>query len=241
MKMQQHGHHLFQLTRLGAFNSFLVREEDGLTAVDTNMGGSAPGILAVAQRLGLPLRRVVLTHSHSDHVGSLDALHALLPGAEVLISAREARLLGGERALDLGERKPGARLRGGYVKCSTLPTCLLADGERVGSLRVMMTPGHTPGHLALLDERDGTLIAGDALQTQAGVAVSGDLRALFPFPALATWHAPSALASARALIGVAPARLAVGHGRVLEEPLPAMRRAVESFQRRLGATRVAGA
>lgn len=241
MKMQQHGRHLFQLTRLGAFNSFLVREEDGLTAVDTNMGGSAPGILAAAQRLGLPLRRVVLTHSHSDHVGSLDALHALLPGAEVLISAREARLLEGERALDQSEREPGARLRGGYVKCSTLPTRLLADGERVGSLRVMMTPGHTPGHLALFDERDGTLIAGDALQTQAGVAVSGDLRALFPFPALATWHAPSALASARALIGVAPARLAVGHGPVLEEPLPAMRRAVESFQRRLGATRVAGA
>ncbi len=36
MKMQQHGQYLFQLTRLGAFNSFLVRDEDGLIPVPKN-------------------------------------------------------------------------------------------------------------------------------------------------------------------------------------------------------------
>jgi glyoxylase-like metal-dependent hydrolase (beta-lactamase superfamily II) len=88
------------------------------------------------------------------------------------------------------------------------------------------TPGHTPGHIALFDRRDGTLIAGDALQTRGGVAVSGTLQWWFPFPALATWHRPSALTSARRLRSLEPARLAVGHGDVLENPLPAMDQAI---------------
>jgi glyoxylase-like metal-dependent hydrolase (beta-lactamase superfamily II) len=39
-----------------------------------------------------PIRRIVLTHAHFDHVGSLDALARALPGVEVLISARDVRL-----------------------------------------------------------------------------------------------------------------------------------------------------
>jgi glyoxylase-like metal-dependent hydrolase (beta-lactamase superfamily II) len=58
---------------------------------------------------------------------------------------------------------------------------------RLGSLRVIAAPGHTPDQIAFLDERDGTLIAGDAFQTAAGTAVAGVTRWLFPFPALATW------------------------------------------------------
>lgn len=54
------------------------------------------------------------------------------------------------------------------------------------------TPSHTPGQIALFDPRDGSLIAGDAFQTRAGVAVSGTIRLLFPFPALATWSRPLA-------------------------------------------------
>jgi glyoxylase-like metal-dependent hydrolase (beta-lactamase superfamily II) len=99
-------------------------------------------------------------------------------------------------------------------------------GDHVGSLTVVAAPGHTPGHLAFLDTRDGTLIAGDAFQTRGGIAVAGTLRPLFPFPALATWHPPTALASAQMLRALLPTRLAVGHGAVLDDPLPAMDRAI---------------
>jgi hypothetical protein len=58
------------------------------------------------------------------------------------------------------------------------------------------------------------------------VAVSGTLKPLFPFPAMATWHAPTALASARALRALKPALLAIGHGVVLTEPLPAIDQAI---------------
>ena len=94
----------------------------------------------------------------------------------------------------------------------------------------MASPGHTPGHASFFDVRDKTLIAGDAFQTQGGIAVSGVIRWLFPLPAMATWHKPSALKSAQALRALNPARLAVGHGKVLENPLAAMDQAIRVAQ-----------
>ena len=226
MRVTAHGQYLHLLTRLGLMNSALVREADGFTLVDTGIPGSAPALLKAAADLGAPIRRVVLTHAHDDHVGSLDALHAALPEAEILISGRDARLLRGDLGLDPGE--PQTLLRGGLHGAKTVPTRLLRlDGtDQVGHLRVVPAPGHTPGHAALLDTRDGTLLCGDAFQTVAGVRVCSDRRGLFPLTAFATWHAPTALHSALALADLHPTRLVPGHGRVVEDPEAAMRRAV---------------
>jgi glyoxylase-like metal-dependent hydrolase (beta-lactamase superfamily II) len=103
---------------------------------------------------------------------------------------------------------------------------LLAPGDRVGSLEVHAAPGHTPGQIALLDVRDRTLICGDAYSTLGGVATSAKPNPRFPLPALATWHRPTALASAIALRALDPARLAPGHGKVVEAPGAAMDRAI---------------
>jgi glyoxylase-like metal-dependent hydrolase (beta-lactamase superfamily II) len=220
VKSSRHGEHLIKLTRLGAINCYLVREDDGLTLVDTGMSGGARDILAAAEEAGAPIRRIALTHAHVDHVGSLEALNAELPDAEISISERDARFLRGDMSLDPGE--PQVKLRGGYPKVDVEPTRPLRPGEHVGSLEMIPTPGHTPGHVSFRDMRDGTLIAGDAFQTLGGIAVSGRLRPLFPLPALATWHKPTALESARTLRELQPTRLAVGHGKVLEDPVAAM-------------------
>ena len=71
---------LIQLTRLGLVNAYLVREEDGLTLVDTMIPRSGSAILAAAKAAGAPIRRIALTHGHGDHVGSLDELAAALGG-----------------------------------------------------------------------------------------------------------------------------------------------------------------
>jgi glyoxylase-like metal-dependent hydrolase (beta-lactamase superfamily II) len=242
MRVTYHGDHLVQLTRyprMFPVNCYLVREGDGLTLIDAGLGGSAKAILEAARAIGLPISRIVLTHAHGDHIGSLDALHQLLPEVEILVSARDARFLAGDMRLDPEE--PQAKLRGDYRTVTTRPTRLLADGDRVGSLQVVSAPGHTPGHIALLDTRDGTLIAGDAFQTRAGVAVAGTMRPLFPFPAMATWHRPTALASARRLRALEPARLAVGHGEVLERPLAAIDRAIDVAARAVGEVQPHGA
>ncbi len=226
MKQTRYGHTV-QLTRLGMFNSYLVIEDDGLTVVDTNLPGSAAGILAAAQSLGAPIRRIVLTHEHNDHVGSVDALHERVPEAEVISSTRAKPILAGDKRLLPDE--PVDKLRGGYVTIQTVPTRTVDDGDRIGSLRVISAAGHTPGHIALLDTRDGMLIAGDAFQTQAGIAVSGHLKWLFPFPALATWHKPTAFRTAQRLRDLNPAWLAVGHGPVIKNPVAPMEKAIAAF------------
>ncbi|MEZ4658387.1 MAG: MBL fold metallo-hydrolase [Caldilineaceae bacterium] len=224
MKIMQHGQYLVQLTRLGAFNCYLVREDDGFTLVDTNLAGSANGILAAARKLGAPIKRIALTHAHNDHAASLDKLAAQLPNAEVIMSPRTAAFLRSEMALLAAE--PAAQLRGSYITCATEPSRLINPGDRIGALEVIATPGHTPDHLAFLDRRDGSLIAGDAFQTKAGIAVAGTVRWLFPFPAWATWHKETALRSAQRLLDRQPTRLAVGHGAVLEQPQSAMLHAI---------------
>lgn len=227
MRTTLHGRNIVQVTRFPRvfpINAYLVREADGLTVVDTGMSGMDKGIVSAADDLGLPIVRILLTHAHGDHAGSLDALYAKFPDAEILVGGRESRLLAGDMKLDAGE--PQTKLRGGYVTSEVRPTRLIAPGDRIGSLEAISAPGHTPGHLAFLDLRDRTLIAGDAFQTRGGVAVSGRMRYLFPFPAMATWHAPTALETARRLYDLAPKRLLVGHGDGIEQPLPAMERAI---------------
>lgn len=232
MRIITHGQYLWQLTRfprLFPINCYLVKDEDSLTLIDTAIPGSEKNILNIARDLGLPIKSIVLTHAHFDHIGSLDALHNLLPDAEILITARDARFLSGNMSLDPSE--PQTKLRGSYQKIITHPTRFIANGDRVGPLEVIGTPGHTPGHIALFDTRDGSLIAGDAFQTRAGIAVSGVIRPLFPFPALATWNRPLALDSAYRLSSYHPSRLAVGHGNVLENPVEAIEKAIATAER----------
>lgn len=229
---------LYQLTFLPRFfpvNCYFVEEDDGLTLIDTALPFSAKGILDAARQTGKPLRRIVLTHAHGDHLGALDALKQAMPDVQVLISRRDARLLAGDRTLELGE--PDTPVKGGVPKpgdIRTKPDRLLDDCDRIGSLLAVDAPGHTPGSMAFLDTRTGALIAGDAFQTISGLAVAGQVRPLFPFPAMATWNKQTALNSARKLAKLRPTLLAVGHGRLLRQPEAKIGQAIEAAERQWG-------
>lgn len=235
MKVTQHGENLWQITRLTAFNSFLVREEDGLTVVDSNMSGTGKDILAAAERIGLPITRITLTHAHADHAGSLDEIASQLasqsPEAEIVFTARTAEFLQGNVTLLPDEAQE--KIRGSFVTRATQATRLIGPDDSVGSLRVISAPGHTPDHIAFYDERDGTLIAGDAFQTKGGIAVAGVTRWLFPFPGMAAWHLPTALETAVSLRALNPARMVVGHGSMLDGPAAEMDKAIREAQSRV--------
>jgi glyoxylase-like metal-dependent hydrolase (beta-lactamase superfamily II) len=206
-------------------NAYVVQEDDGITIIDTGIPGMSGRILAAAGLLGAPIARIALTHAHFDHVGSLDSLVAQLPTVQVLITARDARLLDGETAPEAGE--PQVKVKGRLPKLKTKVAGRIAPGERVGSLEVIAAPGHTPGQVAFLDTRDRTLYCGDAYATLGGVATSAKPSLPFPFPAMASWHRPTALQTARLLRELDPARLAPGHGKVIESPTEAMDRAID--------------
>ena len=213
---------LTQLTRLRFVNAYLVREDDGLTLVDTTMGGdkAAGQLLAAAREAAAQIVRIALTHGHGDHVGGLDALKERL-GADVpvLMPELDARIHDGEQVVE-------GKLPGSWPTLRTKPDVRLSEGDRVGSLEVVASPGHTPGHVSFLDTRDRTLIAGDVYTTYGSAAVTNHFYWRFPFAAMATWDKGKDLDSARKLRALDPGLLAVGHGPAVRSPAAAMDAAI---------------
>ena len=220
-----------QLTRYGLVNCYLVRETDGFTLIDTGLAGSGDDILAEAGRLGAPLRRILLTHAHVDHVGSVDEIVRKQPSLELAASPRSLPLLRKPPNKSLEPGEPAGKIKGGVPGIETRPTHLIADGELYGSLRCIETPGHIPGHLSFLDERDGTLYAGDALICVGRLAVSGFAPWYFPLPNVATWNKAVAVASARKLLEFPVERFASGHGTIRSGGLAALRAAIANATR----------
>jgi glyoxylase-like metal-dependent hydrolase (beta-lactamase superfamily II) len=220
MKATQVTSTLTQLNRFRFVNAYLVREDDGFTLVDTTMGDAADHILAAASQAGEPIRRIALTHGHGDHVGSLDALKQRLgDSVEVLMPELDARIHAGEKVVE-------GKLPGSWPKIRTVPDVRLSAGDRVGSLEVVASPGHTPGHVSFLDTRDRTLIAGDVFTTYGRAEVSNHFYWRFPFAAMATWDKEKDVEAARTLRALDPALLVVGHGPALRNPGPAMDEAI---------------
>jgi len=219
MKVENSGtvYQLSFMPRIFPVNCYFVEEENELTLIDAALPYSAKSIIKAAENIGKPITRIIITHAHNDHIGALDILKELLPHSKVYISSRDALLLEGNSSLLPNEKN--TPIRGGLPKnIKTKPDVLLEEGDRVGSLEVIATPGHTPGSISLFDTRNRSLIAGDALVTRGKLIVSGMLNPLFPFPAFATWDKETALKSAKKLSDLNPSLLAVGHGKMLKQP-----------------------
>ena len=229
MKTTEITENLTQLNRWRFVNAFLVREEDGFTLVDTTLGGGAEALIAAAEEAGGAIRRIALTHGHGDHVGSLDALKQRLGSSvEVLMPELDARIHAGEKVVE-------GKVRGSWPKLETVPDVRLSGGDRIGSLEVVASPGHSPGHVAFLDTRDRTLVAGDVFTAYGHLAVTSHFYLRFPFAAMATWDRAKDVESAQKLRTLDPPLMVVGHGPALRNPRAAMDRAIARAGRSLPA------
>ncbi len=211
---------LYQLTIMPNFfpvNVYLVEEGEALTLIDAGLPMMVPQILKFSKSLNKPITKILITHCHDDHIGGLSKLKEVIPDAKVIVPERESRFMKGDFTLDSEE--PNLPLKGGYPK-GIIPRWYdtLQNGEHIGSLTAVWTPGHTPGMTSYWSDQDQFFIVGDALQTKGGLAIAGMINWTFPFPALATWSKELAIYSAEKILKFVPEVIAPGHGNLLHKP-----------------------
>jgi glyoxylase-like metal-dependent hydrolase (beta-lactamase superfamily II) len=154
-------------------NSFALVQDDGsVTLVDCGLKKAPARIVAGLAAIGkrpADVTRIVLTHVHPDHAGGAAEM-SRRTDAPVLVHpgdhpwAVTGRITGNvDRSTRLGRLL--SRAPEGTIE-PFAPGDPLADGDVLpvsGGLRVVHTPGHSPGHISLLLEESGTLITGDAI------------------------------------------------------------------------------
>jgi cyclase len=146
----------------GVSNAGVVLDDDGLTVVDTLMVRSQwePFAAAVA-KLGRPVRRLLLTHAHIDHVGGTRSF----PNAAVLGSPQTSRLLDGAMPVDAYKAfMPAFDAQfDELAELGTRPvTHLVTDAAQLTArIEVLPATGHTDGDLMALIADVDLLFAGD--------------------------------------------------------------------------------
>ncbi len=159
-------------------NGFLLRDDDGqVTVLDMGLARSAPRIVAAVKAIGSgpsDVTRLLLTHAHYDHAGGAAAV-AAATGREVTVHADDAAYV---RSGTNPPRDPSFAIgrllsRLSVQRFTAVPVAEeVHDGQLLpiaGGLRVIHTPGHTPGHAAYLHEPTGTLVTGDSLVNAFGL------------------------------------------------------------------------
>jgi glyoxylase-like metal-dependent hydrolase (beta-lactamase superfamily II) len=202
-------------------NAYLIVDPDGLTLIDTGLARNGKKILNYIASLGYSpqdLKRIVITHADGDHVGGLAALK-VASGARVYSSPVEAQAIAG------GRMSRELKLRGIYKWLFAAAAPLfkfkpvevdepVADGQvlpALGGLRVVATPGHTPGHISLFAPAAGVLFVGDSL-------VSG-AHGLRPARGANTWDEAKALESVRLQAALGAHIICPAHGPVVKDAI----------------------
>lgn len=151
---------IFEIVVVGPLgvNCFILGCEETKEGVVVDPGADAGRVLDRVRALGLTIRTVINTHGHFDHVGgNKEVLEAT--GARLMIHRDDVYFL--SRAADV------AANYGLTTENSPPPDELLEDGMTVTfgkcSMKVLHTPGHTPGGCCLLLEGEGKVITGDTL------------------------------------------------------------------------------
>ena len=174
----------------GVLNLCLLVEHGRVTMIDAGLPGSAAGVFAYLETIGLSahaVRRVIVTHHHVDHVGGLPEVVAA-SGAEVWAHRDDTAVIEGhepragippERVTAMlaslpEERRAAAADRleqMAHIAPATVDLRLVGGEELnvLGGVRIVHSPGHTPGHLCLYLPAASLLIAGDLLRLIDGV------------------------------------------------------------------------
>jgi len=198
-------------------NPYLLVDPDGLTLIDAGLPNAAKKVMAYIKNLGVSphdLRRIVITHADFDHVGGLAALKKST-GARIHASQIEADAIAtGRPSRPVRPKSLPLRILFGvlnlFFKAAPVKVDeIVKDGQVLpvlGGLRVVETPGHTPGHISLYSPSTGVLFCGDSIVSENGLQGSR--------PAV-TWDQAKAAESVRKQAALGARVVCSGHGPVV--------------------------
>ena len=159
-------------------NGFALRDDDGqMTLIDFGLKRSAKKVLAALESIGsgpADVTRILLTHAHPDHAGGAAEI-SRHTGQSMGIHADDAAYLAEGRSPPRDESKWLGRMLNRMGSGNFEPVPLgerFTDGQLLpvsGGLRVIHTPGHSPGHVAFHHEPSGVLITGDSIFNVLGM------------------------------------------------------------------------
>ncbi len=191
-------------------NVYLVINEKELMVIDTGTGGNAKKIIEYIQKIGhqpSEVSTIVLTHYHMDHAGSAKELKDLT-NAKVAAHVEDAGFVAGKKPAP----KPKNvlfRAVSSFIKTAPVEVEIeLKDGDKIGNLTVIHTPGHSPGSIALFDEQRKALFVGDTLRFD-GSKVTGA-------PKQFTWDAEKQRESIEKISALNFDIMLPGHGEILK-------------------------
>jgi len=147
-------------------NVYLAEDADKLILIDTGLPRSDKKIVKTIEGLGrkpTDVSTIVITHFHIDHVGSLKKMKEITE-AKVAVHEADADYVAGKKA----PPKPKNlmfRALSSVVKAAPIEVeMILKDGDKVGRLTVIHTPGHSEGSISLLDAERKVMFVGDAVR-----------------------------------------------------------------------------
>ncbi|WP_458126822.1 MBL fold metallo-hydrolase [Paenibacillus sp. Z3-2] len=146
----------------------LIRDEETAVLIDTGFPGQYDDLRIAFEKIGMPisqLKAVILTHQDMDHIGCLPEILQEC-GSQVKTYAHELDKPYIEGQLPL--------LKDGHLEHPPKGKVdeTVTDGQELsfcGGIRIIHTPGHTPGHISLYLKQSKTLIAGDSMYSVNGM------------------------------------------------------------------------
>jgi len=208
--------------RIGISNCYLIEGTDGISLIDAASPNCAERIIKGINQAGYDLhdlKRIIVTHAHSDHIGSLCEMQQRT-GAEIWAHELEAPIIEGQQGIKEASQEDFNaidRFMFRLGSSSELPTCTVhktlkasqAIPEVLEGLEVVHLPGHSVGQIGFWLPRESLLIGGDVLMNIMG-------RLTQPFKAFT----PDLVESRKSILKVSNLQLntlALGHGPVIQQ------------------------